>query len=320
MTTLFNKLLAEKPGERDDLQKDLLKKIQKVSGRKTIAYISNFRTQPHNMINFDDKKNMKMLVDQIKEEEIDFIIHSPGGYPEETEMIVNILRNKFKHIRFIIPHSAKSAATMLALSGNEILMLNSAELGPIDPQVSGTVSGPAQSIIDGFDEIKRIVDSEGKLNGAYIPLLNKMDVATRKRCENAINYSREQVKLWLKDYMFFGEDQAEKKANLIALFFSTHNNFLTHGKPITLDMIKKRPDLEHLKVKSLEEENNELATLIWEYYCRFEGIMSPMSPINKIFHSEDEYMVNFAPVVEIQNPVQIPQQIKQPTEEKEIKK
>jgi ClpP class serine protease len=60
------------------------------------------------------------------------------------------LRNKFAHIRFIIPSLAKSAATMLVMSGDEILMDTGAELGPIDPQMQ-TASGsyaPAGAILD----------------------------------------------------------------------------------------------------------------------------------------------------------------------------
>ncbi|MBI2647333.1 ATP-dependent Clp protease proteolytic subunit [Candidatus Woesearchaeota archaeon] len=318
MDSLFNKLLKEKPEGKDNIQKDLLKTIQKISGRTTISYISNFRTHPHNMINFDDKTFVTMLVESVKKsDKIDFILHSPGGFAEETEMIVNILRRRFKNIRFIVPHSAKSAATMLAFSGNEILMCPSAELGPIDPQVSGPITAPAQSIIDGFKEIKKMVDDEGKLNGAFVPLLNKMDVATIKRCENAINYGRKMVEDWLKQYMFFGEKDSAKKAQKISRYFSNHNNFLTHAKPITLDMIKKIPEIEHLKVMNIEDVDTKLASLIWEYYCRFEGIMSSTSPVNKIFHSESEYMVNLAPFIQVQNPVQVPQQPTQlPSEEK----
>ncbi|MQY59252.1 MAG: hypothetical protein GH144_06555 [Clostridia bacterium] len=38
-------------------------------------------------------------------------------------------------MRFLIPHTAYNAATMLALSGDEILMDDRSTLGPIDPQI-----------------------------------------------------------------------------------------------------------------------------------------------------------------------------------------
>lgn len=210
---------------------------------------------------------------------------------------------------------------MLALSGDEVLMCSSAELGPIDPQVSGKISAPAQSIMDGFQEIKKTVDKEGKLNGAFVPLLDKMDVATIKKCENAIKYGSKLVETWLKNFMFKNDRAATTKAKKIANYFSNHNNFLTHAKPLTLEMIKSTKDIKHLKVKDIEDVDKKLSSAVWEYYCRFEAIMKPMSPLNKIFHSENEYIVNWAPSIEIVNPIQIPKMpVPTPIPEKKPKK
>lgn len=117
--TLFQDLIKEDPKQRDELQKQLLSRIQQHSHRRTIAYLANFKNSPHNMINSEDKSAIDMLIDSLppQTKEIDFILHSPGGFAEDTEMIVIILRGRFENIRFIIPHSAMSAATMLALSG-----------------------------------------------------------------------------------------------------------------------------------------------------------------------------------------------------------
>ena len=50
----------------------------------------------------------------LRNDKLDLIIHSPGGSVEAAEQIVNYLRAKYAHIRAIIPHSAMSAATMIA--------------------------------------------------------------------------------------------------------------------------------------------------------------------------------------------------------------
>jgi ATP-dependent protease ClpP protease subunit len=302
--SLFLRILNEKPEEKDQLQKELLKKIQQRSGRRLFSYIVNFKNHPHNMINQDDKSNVVMLVNSLPKEakDLDFIIHSPGGFPEAVEMIVKLLRPRFRNVRFIVPHSAKSGATMLALSGDKILMNYGAELGPIDPQVEGPTSGPAQSIIDGFNEIKKTVEIEKRLNGAYVPLLNKMDVATVKRCETALKYGQVLVENWLQQYMFQGDPQALSKANNIAKYFSDHNLHLTHAKPIFRDEARSQGVL----IEDTETVDQELANLVWEYYYRFETVFQANMPVTKIFQSESELIVTLAPVVQIQNPVQIP--------------
>jgi ATP-dependent protease ClpP protease subunit len=74
------------------------------------------------MIEPGDMTGFQAVTQQIKGKKLDVLIHSPGGYPEAAEALVRILRRQFDDIRFIVPAFAKSAATMLAMSGNEILM------------------------------------------------------------------------------------------------------------------------------------------------------------------------------------------------------
>ena len=66
---------------------------------------------------------------------IDVLIHSPGGMAEAAERIVHLLRARFDSVRFIIPHTAFSAATMLAMSADELVLDDTSALGPIDPQI-----------------------------------------------------------------------------------------------------------------------------------------------------------------------------------------
>ena len=77
-------------------------------------------------IDLSDKDGFYEITRNIDSDEIDIFLHSPGGSAEATESIVEMLRSKFRNIRFIISGTAKSAATMLALSGNTILMGRSA--------------------------------------------------------------------------------------------------------------------------------------------------------------------------------------------------
>lgn len=303
--TLFQKLIKENPKERDREQKELLRKIQDYSGRKTLVYLANFKSPRFNMISEEDKSPMDMLISSLppKTKAIDFILHSPGGFAEAVEMIVTMLRNNFSNIRFIIPHSAMSAATMLALSGDEVLMFQHSQLGPIDPQISGPTSGPAQSIIDGFEEIKREVEKSGKLNGAFIPILHKMDVSTIKYCKEALAYGKRNVKKWLQRYMFktLLPKEAKKLADKISRFFSNRRTHLTHRRPIMRDEAK----IEGLVIKNIEEDK-DFSGLIKEYYYRYELTLDANPGIAKIFHSESELIVKRAPIV----PIRIPPPIK----------
>jgi len=86
-------------------------------------------------IDFSDKVGFHSMLEEVNGPKLDILIHSPGGFAEATETIVEEIRRKFNHVRFIVPSYAKSAAAMMAMSGNQILMDEEPELGPIDPQM-----------------------------------------------------------------------------------------------------------------------------------------------------------------------------------------
>src|SRR5437879_11552291 len=87
------------------------------------------------MIEPSDKIGFDEVTRRIPGTSLDVLVHSPGGLPDATAAIVDLLRQRFTDLRFIVPFYAKSAATMLVLSGNEVLMGHAAELGAIDPPI-----------------------------------------------------------------------------------------------------------------------------------------------------------------------------------------
>ncbi len=64
-----------------------------------------------------------------------FTLETSGGSGEAAEEIVRFIHSKFDSISFVIAGQAKSAGTIMALSGHEIFMTDSGSLGPIDAQI-----------------------------------------------------------------------------------------------------------------------------------------------------------------------------------------
>ena len=63
------------------------------------------------------------------------MINSPGGNADVAEKMIRMCRQRFQTFNIIVPDYAKSAATMIALGSDKIMMGYLAELGPIDPQL-----------------------------------------------------------------------------------------------------------------------------------------------------------------------------------------
>jgi hypothetical protein len=68
-------------------------------------------------------------------QEIDFILYSPGGLADDAYRIIRNLRKNFKTVNVIVPFWAKSAATLLSLGANKIIVDEFGEFGPLDAQV-----------------------------------------------------------------------------------------------------------------------------------------------------------------------------------------
>lgn len=124
-------------GDLFQLRKDCYTEIEKYRGVPLLVYATKFlENHPgvQNSIDLSDVEGFVDLINSIPDSnEVDVLLHSPGGRPDATERIVYILRGKFNKVNFLIPHSAYSAATMLSLSGNKIILHPNATLGPIDP-------------------------------------------------------------------------------------------------------------------------------------------------------------------------------------------
>ena len=61
-------------------------------------------------------------------------VNSPGGAVASSYKVARALRNAFEKITVFVPHIAASGGTLIALTGNEIVMGMMSQLSPLDPQ------------------------------------------------------------------------------------------------------------------------------------------------------------------------------------------
>lgn len=76
---------------------------------------------------------------------IDVLLYSTGGHTLAAWGLANLVREYCDEVGVLIPHRALSAATLFALSANEIVMSRLAQLSPIDPSIT-TPLGPSVQV------------------------------------------------------------------------------------------------------------------------------------------------------------------------------
>lgn len=223
---------------------------------------------PNSEITKDDIPPIADLLHAVDaSENVDLLLQSPGGDIDITEKIVGMLRHRSNSLRVIVAESAKSAATLIAIASDAIVMGYTSELGPIDPQVFITSpSGepmyrPAHSFLDGFEEIKRDVKETGELSPAYLPMLQHYDPALLDYCRKAIERARIFAEGWLNRYQCTGNPE---KAEQIAKDLGDVKKHLSHGAVIDHTAATNLG----LKVEYLPP-TDPLWEAIWRLYCQY---------------------------------------------------
>lgn len=195
--------------------------------------------------------------DESRLETLVVMLTTRGGSIEVVARIVEILRHHYSRIEFVIPSSAYSAGTVLALSGDAIRMDYYSRLGPIDPQVvqdDGTTV-PALGYLGRYEELVERARL-GIITSPEIAVLLDFDQAFLYKLDQAKQLSIRLLKEWLVKYKFKDWTTTEKRgldvddtlresrAEEIALALSDINRWNSHGYGISMDVLQNELKLQ----------------------------------------------------------------------------
>lgn len=154
-------------------RKKLIQKIEKKRNSKVITYVTSDRSGLSVPIASDVVSIIHKHILKLKEEDgqkLDLFVYSRGGQSDVPWTIVSMFREYSQKGSFsvLIPYRAHSAATVISLGADEIVMTKKAELGPIDITMS---SGPYNPTEKGSNS--RLPISVEDVKG-YFSLLEKV--------------------------------------------------------------------------------------------------------------------------------------------------
>lgn len=282
-------------GDFDSVRRNKYELVKKITGRPLLIYATAFHNplkvmtgSPFLSIDLSDKDGFYEIIRDIEAKAVDVFLHSPGGSAEATESIVEMLRNKFQEVRFIVTGAAKSAATMLALSGNSILMDKSAELGPIDPQVRvRNRFSPAGSVIEQFDRATEILKKDPSQLPVWVPILREFAPSLLVECENFIGLAKKLATEWLTDYMFKGSKHAKKMAKKVASYLTDEKNTLSHARRIDAAQLKKLG----VKIEQLEDKEPNFQDAIRQLHLAIMATLDNSAAMKVFENSEGAALI-----------------------------
>jgi len=274
-------------------RKDLIEQLQvKRNNRLLITYITSTRAGHEIQIGDDAVQIVYEHLEQGQElakTGIDFFIHSNGGSGTVPWRIVSLLRQYSKSIAVLVPHHAFSAATLIALGANQIVMHKMGCLGPIDPSVAN-IFNPANPMAPGqlapisvedvtayFRFVKDDVGitHEDELVKAVTALTDKIHPLAVGHVQRQNNQSRMMAKKLLLTHMT-ERDQHE----IETLIDTLKSNLFFHGHPINREEAKK-----DLKLK-VEVPTAEVEALMWKLYLEYEADLRIREPFNVVREME----------------------------------
>lgn len=156
--------------------------------RKSLQALADLRGVPclllNSLLSRSTAYGLREFLDRVPGKLLDVVIDSPGGDIDAAYLIVRQLQKRFTHLTGFVPFWAKSAATLVCLGMDELVLGEFGELGPLDAQVDETPPGgkPARkSALNRFKAIESVNYKALEFFNAAVSLIIRqagVDVAT----------------------------------------------------------------------------------------------------------------------------------------------
>jgi hypothetical protein len=244
-------------------------------------------------------------------EGVDLLLVSDGGDPMVALRIVTLIRERVKKFAVFVPQAAYSAATLLALGADEIVMHPNGNLGPVDPQIvmqdkEGRQSSFGFEDMNGFLEYVR--NEVGLTDQEHVRAMLEMfcrqfsPAFVGKAARSALLSQSVGEKLLLT---WMPNDDKQRPRRIVE---ALNKSFYHHGYPINRDEARRNelPVAEDGKAARVE-------SLIWRIWRDIEDefdFRKPFDPTFVLMQSPLAQQV-LSPVPQLNIPVGVPDHIVQ---------
>jgi hypothetical protein len=242
----------------------LIRDIQETTHTHVLSYVAGIASPV-------DREDVIAFVDLLHnvnpDHPIDLMLHTGGGDIDAAEKLMSMVRNRAgtKPVRIIVPDYAKSAGTLMALGADRIIMSDTSELGPIDPQViradrnGNRLAHSVKNYLDAYNRYQKALERDPS-DVTALTMLSKLDPETVQLFEGVMKRAREFAEGQLKQGMMSNGGNWTQAVS--ALLDATQ--FQTHGQPISW---QDAADPKIGLTVEYMEPNDPLWQKFWSLYC-----------------------------------------------------
>lgn len=264
------------------MRKDIICKIQEKRGSKVITYFTGDRQVAAARIAEDA---VRLLYEQLlavgPTKKIDLFLYSRGGDVSVPWRIVSMVREFCDEFSILVPYKAHSAATLISLGADHIIMGKKAELSPIDPTLmkmplSETVGSPQEISVEdvnsyvSFIKDRANINDQAALSQTITLLVNHISPLTL----GSVNRQNSHIRLVARKLLTSRKEKLEE-AKINSIVETLTEKMYSHGHAIG------RKEAEEIGLP-IELPDKDLEKLLWDLYLEYEKYFSLNDPIDPI--------------------------------------
>jgi ATP-dependent protease ClpP protease subunit len=261
---------------------ELYKKIEAHRKRPLIVYVTSKRNGAGAYMSTDALPQIIEQLDAlpVDAKALDFLIVSYGGDPMVAWRIMTLVRQRVDEVFVMIPQSAYSAATLLALGADEIVMHPNGHLGPVDMQITMGGGGgqprtfsteDISAFLDFVRDNLKITDQEHvrALFEITCREVGSLGIGlTARSSKLAVDLGERLLALHMKD-----EDAASKLRSIVQ---NMSRKFQSHAYPVN------RKEALDIGLPVNKEQDTELEKLMWDVWLNIEHQLKERIPFDAV--------------------------------------
>lgn len=272
---------------------DLIRKIEDLRHTHVITYVTSTRVGFEVQMAMDAVpkvyEHLRLIQTPREETKIDLFIYSNGGDSTVPWRLVTLIREYASEFCVLVPFRAFSAATLVALGADKVLMHPMGTLGPTDPTIHTPLNptDPANpnpnskvgiSVEDVSAYIALIKEDAGITHEDELVLaFNKLVDAVHPVVLGNVKRSISQSRVMASKLLALHRTSDDRHAIEEIVDKLTRKSYY-HGHPIN-----RREAREDIGLPHIEDASKELEHLMWQLYSDYEREAKMEEPFQPVF-------------------------------------
>lgn len=288
---------------------EIIKQIEQENKSRLISYITSDR-QVYNAriaedavrILYHHLQKLESPLDQTNR--IDLFLYSRGGDVSVPWRIISMMREFCEEFTVLIPYKAYSAATMISLGADKIVMGKKAELGPIDPTLiragaSETTVPPQEISVEDVSSYISFIKERVNISDqvALAQVVSMLAQNLTPLVLGSVNRQHSHIRLVARKLLSARKEKIDED-KISTIIEALTEKMYSHGHAIG------RREAHELGLP-IEKPTNDLENLMWTIFEEYEKVLNlsfPYDPEQVLTsQNKEEQVENDIPIAIIES-------------------